>query len=78
LLRSKLGKHAQQVLTDQVLEEACGSFQHKIKTSFNPYDNDKDSDEYMVAVKGAPEIPSIRLESGFLELQKSFPALYRC
>jgi Hsp70 protein len=80
MLRSKLGKHAQLVLTDQVIEEACASssFQNKIKTSFNPYENDEDSEEYMVPLKGAPEIPSIGLESGYLELQKSFPALFRC
>lgn len=76
MLRSKLGRHAQEVLTDEVMEEACSSFHDKIKTSFNPYDNDEDTEEYLVRVKGAPEIPSIGLESGFLEFQKSVPASF--
>jgi hypothetical protein len=75
VLRSKLARHAQETLTDSVMEDACGFFQDKIKTSFNPYE-DEDTEEYLVHIKGAPEIPSIGLESGYLEFKKSFPLVY--
>jgi hypothetical protein len=74
VLRSKLGRHAQEVLTHQVIENACVIFQDEIKRKVcNPYENDYDTEPYLVRVMGAPEIPSIGLESGFLEFQKSCP-----
>jgi len=75
VLRRKLKGYAQSVLTDRVLEEAVDSFEEKIKTRFNPYDQDNDDEEYIVRLPGAPDLPVVGLEGGFLEFNQFCPTL---
>lgn len=71
VLRLKLGRYAQGVLTDRILEEATDSFEEKIKTRFNPYDTDNyDEDDYTIRMPGAAEIPEVGLEGGFLAFSR--------
>ena len=68
-----MGRYAESVLTGPVIDEATSYFEDKIKRTFNLYEIDDDEEEYSVRIRGAPELPEIGLESGFLELRKSSP-----
>jgi len=67
----KLGRYGPSVVRSEVvMEDTVNYFEDKIKTSFNPYDYDDDTETYLVPVKWAPDIPEIRLEAGFLEFTR--------
>jgi len=69
LLRTRLGSHSREILTPGILDEAHRQFESSIKLSFNPYDNECES-EYEISFLGAPDLPTLRLEEGFLTLTR--------
>jgi hypothetical protein len=64
LLRQKLGSRAEEILKPKTLREASRSFETQIKCQFNPLGSSEES--YEVPIPGAPDIPEIGLEGGFL------------
>ena len=69
LIRKKLGTRANEILNGKCLTEALRNFETTIKCQFNPLSEGCDS-EFEIPVPGAPDIPSIGLESGYLKLTK--------
>jgi hypothetical protein len=69
LLRNKLGRHATSILTARRAIEAAKYFDSGFKRNFYPYDRDSESD-FEVPLVGAPDIPEIGLEAGYLKLTK--------
>jgi hypothetical protein len=68
-LRNKLGRHTATILTTKRLAEVIKTFD-SLKRSFNPFAEDCE-DEYEFTFTGAPDIPEIGLEAGYLQLRKS-------
>lgn len=69
LLRARLGRFADGVLTPRVLLGAQRHFENLIKCQYNPYD-EYTEEEYEIPLTGAPDRPEIALEGGFLNLTK--------
>jgi hypothetical protein len=67
-LKNKLGRHATTILDAKRLAEATKQFD-TLKRSFNPCEEDCEP-EYEFTFAGAPDIPEIGLEAGYLRLQK--------
>lgn len=69
LIRRRLGSLAESILTPKVAAAVSHQFE-AINRNFNPYDQESDMDYYEVPLRGAPEMPHIGLEEGFLRLSK--------
>lgn len=67
LLRAKLGRWADSILTDRNLGEAMRYFESAVKRTFNPHDEACET-EFEVPMGGAEDVPSIGLEEGYLKL----------
>lgn len=52
-----------------MLSNAVKAFEGAIKFQFDPFDDDCDT-EYEIPLRGAPNIPSIGLEEGYLKISK--------
>lgn len=70
LLRDHLGPHCQKVLTPKRLMEAVKHFEGQLKLNFDPYDQTYCDNEFEIPLPGAPDIPSVNLETGYLKLTK--------
>jgi hypothetical protein len=69
LLRRKLGRWADEVLTTSCLEEAFSMFDTRVKCQFNPLSGDCER-EYRIPLPGAPNVVHLGLDGGFLRLSK--------
>jgi hypothetical protein len=69
LLRQKLGRTAETILTERTLMGTMLHFENTIKRNFNPY-NPSCDDEYEVPICGAPDQEDIGLLSGYLTLSR--------
>lgn len=69
LLHERLGPHSQKVLTPKRMMEAVRNFDGNLKLNFDPYDESCDK-EFEIPLPGAPDIPSVGLEEGYLKLSK--------
>lgn len=69
LLKEKLGRQADLVYTQKREMETTRYFDNGIKRNFNPLDRDCDT-IFEIPFNGAPDIPEIGLEAGYLMLQK--------
>lgn len=67
LLHEKIGDCADEILTTRRLAEAIGCFETTIKCQFNPFSSLVE-DEYEIPLPGAPDLPLIGLEGGYLTL----------
>lgn len=63
-----LGEHSH-LLTAKRLEAAVKYFEGDLKFYFDPY-SENCEDFYEVPLRGAPDIPSIGLEEGYLKISK--------
>lgn len=70
LLRKKVGTKAEAILTPKNLRSALDNFQ-RIKGEFDPYSDDSEL-VYEFFLRGAPEMPDIGLEEGYLKVSKHF------
>src|SRR5271167_4578542 len=70
LIRSRLGRDADSILNPRVSAKIIGQFE-TIKRKFNPYE--RGVDRYDIPLRGAPEMPHIGLEEGYLKLSKYVP-----
>jgi hypothetical protein len=75
LLRRKLGRFADEILTPCCLEEAFSMFDTRLKCQFNPLSRDCES-SVRIPLPGARNIFHIGLEGGFLKLSKYTPLFY--
>jgi hypothetical protein len=69
LLKEKLGRQADLVWTQKREVETTRYFDNGIKRNFNPLDRDCDT-IFEIPFVGAPDIPEIGLEAGYLMLQR--------
>lgn len=67
LLRTKLGKDADAVLSPRRTLDALNHFRLHIKPHFNPYGGTHEV-EYFIPLPGAPDILQCDLEAGYLTL----------
>lgn len=72
LLRAKLGRFADEILTPYCLEEAFSMFDTRLKCQFNPLSRDCER-EFRIPLPGARNVFHIGLEGGFLKLSKYTP-----
>lgn len=70
LLHERIDSQDPGVLTPRRLIEAVRNFEGNLKFAFDPFSEDCD-DEFEVPLPGAPNIPGIGLEEGYLKLTKS-------
>jgi len=63
-----LGDKADSILTRKCIVETVRQFD-TIKKEFDPFERDCE-EEYEIPIKGAPEMPEIELEEGYLKLSK--------
>jgi len=75
LLRRKLGDDANSILTPNRLKAAMRYFESEIKFTFNPC-VDGCEDEFNVPLNGATDNPNLKLEDGFLSLNKFRPMYF--
>jgi hypothetical protein len=70
LLREKFG-HArfEHLVKPRTMDEAMSYFNHAIKPSFNPYNEDEEW-EHEIPMSGMQDIPTIGLEAGYLQLTR--------
>jgi len=68
LLRQKLGPKAEETLKARTLAEALRNFETQIKCQFNPLGICQGFFE--VPIPGAPDLPDIGLEGGFITLSR--------
>lgn len=68
-MRRKLGRQANSILKERTLNEAVRSFASNIRSLFNPYDEEYDT-EFEVPIPGAPDMPHVGLEEGYLKLSR--------
>lgn len=69
LIRRKLGERAQEILNARTLAEALRNFETQIKCQFNPEGSGCQS-FFEVPIPGAPDLPEIELEGGFMTLSR--------
>jgi hypothetical protein len=70
LIRNKLGpRHAATILTPERLTEVCNYFDRFIKTEFNHYNPDCQS-EFPIGFPGLNDVPEIGVRQGYLRLNK--------
>lgn len=69
LLRRQLERWADDVLTPTCLEEAFSMFDTRVKCQFNPLSPDCEK-VFRIPLPGAPTLPHIGLEGGYLRLSK--------
>lgn len=69
MLRRKLGRYATLILTERCIADARKHFDSSIKRQFNPLSNECE-DTYEIPFAGASDVPSVRLEAGYLTLTK--------
>jgi hypothetical protein len=67
LLRNKLGRQGNSILTEKRLAESRRHFDSAIKRQYNPYD-DHGETEFEIPLTGAPDLPAVGLEEGYLTL----------
>ena len=67
LIRQKLGTRAEGILNARTLAEASRNFETQIKCQFNPLGSTYQV-AFEVPLAGAPDIPEIGLEGGFMTL----------
>jgi hypothetical protein len=68
-LRNKFGEQADTILTERRLAEANRHFDTVIKRQYNPYDENCEA-EFEIPLNGAPDLPDVGLEEGYLALSK--------
>jgi hypothetical protein len=68
-VKRKLGKYALNLLKPRTLDEANNNFESTIKREYNPFKADCEA-EYEVPIAGAPDVPAIDLEAGYLTVRK--------
>ncbi len=66
-LRTKLGKHTDQVLKPRPLSELMRYFNHFLKVEFK---DDENVPFINFAVPGAPDIPEADIEGGFMTMSR--------
>lgn len=69
LLHERLDPHDPKVLTPKRLMEAVRNFEGNLKFSFDPF-SEECEDEFEVPLPGAPDIPRVGLEEGYIKLSK--------
>jgi hypothetical protein len=69
LVRGRLGNRVDDVLSERALSVSMEMFNSWIKCTFDPDDEDGE-DEYDIPLPGAPQIPEIELQGGYLRLSK--------
>jgi hypothetical protein len=69
LVKRKLGRHSATILTPKRILEFKRQFDSFIKRQFDPFDEDCE-EEYEVNLAGAPDIPEVGLEAGYLKIKK--------
>jgi hypothetical protein len=69
LLRQKMGRHANSLLTIKRAFETAKWFDDGTKRHFNPYDKDCEP-EFEIPLVGVPDVPEIGLEYGYLRLKR--------
>jgi hypothetical protein len=74
VLKEKLGRHVDLVWTGRRATDTAKYFDNGIKRLFNPFDRDCELD-FEIPFAGAPDVPEVGLESGYMMLQK---LLIRC
>jgi hypothetical protein len=72
LLRDKVGAQAKTILTERRVNEALRYFENAIKRAFNPYEEACET-EFEIPMAGAPDVPALGLEEGYLKLSRSVP-----
>lgn len=71
LLFKTLGRENSHVLTPKRIAKAVECFENHIKTKFNLYDNvGGDKVPFEIDLPGAPDIPGVGLNDGYLTLSK--------
>src|SRR5271169_81299 len=68
LLRQRLTRSGNLNVSEGSISRTLGSFEH-IKQEFNPYEAECEM-EYEIAIPGAPDVPEIGLEEGYLMLSR--------
>ena len=71
LLRTKLQRWADDILTTACLEDAFNMFDTRVKCQFNPLSRNCEAD-YRIPLPGAPSLPHIGLDGGYLRLSRLF------
>jgi hypothetical protein len=69
LLKMKMGRHVATIWTPKRAFEAEKYFDARLKRNFNPYDSDCEA-SYEIPLVGAPDVPEIGLEAGYLMLRR--------
>jgi hypothetical protein len=69
LLHERLGPHSQEVLTRKRMIDAVKNFEGNLKLNFDRYDPDCGT-EFEIPLPGAPDVPDVGLEEGYLKLTK--------
>jgi hypothetical protein len=64
-----LGGNWDSLLTERRLAESRRHFDSAIKRQYNPYD-DHGETEFEIPLTGAPDVPDVGLEEGYLTLSK--------
>jgi hypothetical protein len=72
LLKRKLGKYADNLLTKKKLEESMAHFGPYLKCRFNPYDRNREP-ECLIPFTGTPDIPEIGIEKEYLKFHAYVP-----
>lgn len=68
LLRKKMGKDADVVLSPRRTLSALKEFRSYMKSHFNPYEPPAHETEFLFPLPGAPDILQCNLEAGYLSL----------
>lgn len=68
LLRRKLGRKADKILTKEILPNIHLHFDRGIKRDFNPYEDTEQ--EFPIPFPGVPDAPEADLEDGYMILKR--------
>jgi hypothetical protein len=71
LLFEKVGEENRAILTPKRLAEAVHNFERTVKFTLNPYDKSSHTETSIeIPLPGAPDIPAIKLEDGYITLSR--------
>jgi hypothetical protein len=70
LIVKKLTPRHAGILTPRMLEDAVNSFERNIKFTYNPYGQGNGEGSFEIPLPGAPDIPQVKLQDGYLSLSK--------
>jgi hypothetical protein len=70
LIVKKLTPRHARILTPRMLKEAVNNFESNIKFTYNPYGPSKEEGSFEIPLPGAPDIPLVNLQDGYLSLSK--------